>query len=787
MEVNLLFKNSKSTHIISPLKTISFLKNLAAQSFSLTKESVQLYYKNLLISKTSDNICLKDYFYQEIPIKIIVKGNETNPSLNSLTFSLLSSTKESTERDKRIKGIKLNLKVLDQKVKLLNSENIIFNSDREKYKNEFNKLITLNEFRKKNRKNNSSFSGNTTMIIPNSNLNNNLQNNIKNENIFSNDNSKNKLNNLFNSFVYHNRNRNINNLVINKNFKTFDPESNQTENNYNIQEKLIDYCMECFKNEINFYCREDNKFICLNCQKKNHLNHKILFIDGGNICQCGYKYQKSLIKDFQNSEIECKKLLIKEEENTTELINESIKKLKKSIINLAEKGQKILNIYPSFDTIDNLNKNKIFYNEKVKIYSFMSMIKNKNSYSLNENKLVFDKLQIHEKNYLKLNEEIDNLRTKCEFKQMFISILEYFKKLLDNLSEELKNIEKNFSDKMEESKIIQDSFLKNIKMLINEQKKEYNIELILPELNTNKNNNISDKNKEDDINLTENKNKQKLKILQSFLENVNNVNENKNNDHLEIIKKIRNSLQLNDTKQIQELANNITITSSNNSERSNSNNSDRSSKSKNSSENKKEKNNNNVIKNILAKNNSNNSSILSNQNSSRKSSLNKFNIRNSILNNNLNKNYRTRISILDKNYYNSEILPNLNINTNSRNNYTSNDITFRNSFKKNNNEDDDRNEDENNFDENNYKNLDEKLIENELDNNNLNHKLKSAFKSNDNQKSKNLKANIRQSLKIIDDPNNSNQRRKSTLFEQNKIKLNVFNLLQVKKKKKKKL
>ena len=54
---------------------------------------------------------------------------------------------------------------------------------------------------------------------------------------------------------------------------------------------------------------------------------------------------------------------------------------------------------------------------------------------------------------------------------MFVSILEYFKKILDNLADELKNIDKNFNDKMEESKIIQDSFLKNIKMLINKQKK----------------------------------------------------------------------------------------------------------------------------------------------------------------------------------------------------------------------------------------------------------------------------------------------------------------------------
>ena len=44
----------------------------------------------------------------------------------------------------------------------------------------------------------------------------------------------------------------------------------------------------------------------------------------------------------------------------------------------------------------------------------MSMIKNNNSYSLNDNKTVFNKLQVHEKNYLKLNEEVENLRIKCD-------------------------------------------------------------------------------------------------------------------------------------------------------------------------------------------------------------------------------------------------------------------------------------------------------------------------------------------------------------------------------------
>jgi hypothetical protein len=562
--------------------------------------------------------------------------------------------------------------------------------------------------------------------------------------------------------------------MSNKNFQTFDyPSNNQMENNYNLttENQIIEYCMECFENEINFYCREDNKFICLNCQKKNHLNHKVLFIDGGNICQCGYKYQKALIKDIQNSEIECKKLLLKDEENTTEFINESIKKLKKSVINLAEKGQKILNIYPTFDVIENLTNNKLFYNEKVKIYSLMSMIKNNNSYSLNDNKTVFNKLQVHEKNYLKLNEEVENLRIKCEFKQMFISILEYFKKIIDNLSDELKSIEKKFRNKIEENKNYHDNFLKSIKILINEQKKEYNIELQLPDINQNQKNKINESNTEN-TELDKNKNKEKLKVLQSFLENVNSLNDNQNNKHTEIIDKIRTSLQLNDTHAIQELANNITITSSNNSDsdsqRSNSNNSS----NRSSIDNKN--------KNILSKHDSNISSELS-----RKNSLNKYNTKNSILLNNINKKNKTRISILDKSNKNSDILPNLNLinNRNSKSNNISKDISKRNSFKKLIKQNEENENNSNISDDN--KNLDNE-INNITQNNNYENKIKSAFKSNENHKSKNLKANIRQSLKIIDDPNNS-QRRKSTLFEQNKIKLNVFNLLQVKKKKKKKL
>ena len=45
MEVEFIYKNEIMKHTISPLKTIFYLKNLAANSFNLNKKFVQVFYK----------------------------------------------------------------------------------------------------------------------------------------------------------------------------------------------------------------------------------------------------------------------------------------------------------------------------------------------------------------------------------------------------------------------------------------------------------------------------------------------------------------------------------------------------------------------------------------------------------------------------------------------------------------------------------------------------------------------------------------------------------------------
>ena len=56
-------------------------------------------------------------------------------------------------------------------------------------------------------------------------------------------------------------------------------------------------CEECKENEVNYYCREDSKFICSNC-KIYHEEHKCIDIKKGNIEQCGYLYKKILINEL---------------------------------------------------------------------------------------------------------------------------------------------------------------------------------------------------------------------------------------------------------------------------------------------------------------------------------------------------------------------------------------------------------------------------------------------------------------------------------------------------------
>ena len=184
MEVEFSYNNTISNQIISPLKPISYLKKLAGQCFSLNKDSIQLFYNNKLISPKLENNYIKDYFVKDLILKIKVKGTSIQlNTFNSNSYSILTSNKESNEREKRIKGIKLNLKELDKKIKLIYNNNTTeiknFYSDRGFFSN-YNQQVQIHKKNNINRTISFEMKSNSNSNINNSNLNN-FNKNFKNE------------------------------------------------------------------------------------------------------------------------------------------------------------------------------------------------------------------------------------------------------------------------------------------------------------------------------------------------------------------------------------------------------------------------------------------------------------------------------------------------------------------------------------------------------------------------------------------------------------------------------
>ena len=558
MEVEFLYNNTISNQIVSPLKPISYLKKLACQCFSLNKDSVQLFYNNKMISSKLDNNFIKDYFVKDLIIKIKVKRTSIQlNTFNSMSYSLLTN-KESNEREKRIKGLKLNLKELDKKIKLMYDNNTTeiknFYSERGFFSN-YNQQVQIHKKNNINRTisfdmksdSNSNINNNNSNILNNNkNINNFNKNNNNKNNVFSINNEKIKqintknlkeklhipliqkkalspssnkdnlkINSILNSKIPifstlspFELNKNNIRYIAHKNLKTRNFTNNFNFNTSNTEEItqnfLFEKCQECNEKNILYYCRNDNKFICSKCQIINHLNHNLIIIEGGNITQAGYKYQKILINEINSLENETQKLLLKDEEDTTELITNEIRSIKKNVINLAKTGQLILDIYPDYDILETISDSSIFYKEKVKIYSLITMAKNNNinnninnnfnninnninnfnifdnnndNFSLIGNKLIFNLLQEHEKNVKKLEKNIENLRNKCEYKQMFVSVLEFIKKIIVDLTTDIENIHKKYQNVISNSKKIQNEFYDTIKNFMKIQKRRFNIEL----------------------------------------------------------------------------------------------------------------------------------------------------------------------------------------------------------------------------------------------------------------------------------------------------------------------
>jgi hypothetical protein len=495
MEVELIYNTEKINQTISPLKTIIYIKQIASTSFSIPPNMLGLYYNGILIQKKSDNIQLKDYFHKEKNISLIVKREE-----NSTTTTNSHTTKESM----KIGKLKLNLNNLNKKVSLLphNEKTIVNNS---------NSNININSNNNNNKDNNSNM--NTDRIIYKSSKSNTkllFSKKIKLKKISSNPN-----------LINNNSSTNISNIKkptnnIEQNSNTFNI---NTLSNLNVK---IESCQECLENDVSLYCRTCNCFICSNCKNQRHpSSHSLMTIEDGNISLGGYKYQKLLINELQEYELLLKNLVLKDEEDSSDIINKKIEEIKKVIITLATNGQKMLDIFPEFTTNTEFDS-AFFYNEKVNIYSLMDVMKNnKNFFSLGDNNNIFNLLQEHEKKIKKMKLECDDLKTKCEYKQLFVSVLEFIINYLKDLNKEINMIYKRFEKTVQNNKEVQENFLITIRNFINTRKKTFKIEIKFEDIKKNRNS-IFNNYVNNGVNFSNNK----LNDLSRSRNNINQININ---------------------------------------------------------------------------------------------------------------------------------------------------------------------------------------------------------------------------------------------------------------------
>ena len=284
-----------------------------------------------------------------------------------------------------------------------------------------------------------------------------------------------------------------------KKFDKFDKKINITSklrsnnNILNIDGTKKMKCEECNENEVNYYCREDCKFICLNC-KIYHEEHKCIEIKKGNIEQCGYLYKKILINDLLIQE---ENLFLILEKNKSNHLRDNIEELYDIISKLLHLKNDIMDFYPC-TPIDKL-KEIDFKKFKHDIFSIEN--NSEEPFNYKDKKTYFKELQKEDFLIDDLKKDIESVQKKYKIQDLFLKIILNFlfnlKKLYSELSklwkEKRLNIieyKSDLDDLIESQKKIFniDNFENNIENPINNTNdyEEYNIEKVLFENKKNK-------------------------------------------------------------------------------------------------------------------------------------------------------------------------------------------------------------------------------------------------------------------------------------------------------------
>ena len=207
----------------------------------------------------------------------------------------------------------------------------------------------------------------------------------------------------------------------------------------NSNSKLNDKCQECFKRKIEYFCRENSKFICENCQNNKHSRHKYIKIEKGNFEQSCYYYQKQLIEELDNEKKEIKNLFEKS-------ANDKLSELTEKVFDILEKinnqEKEILENYPSVPL--NVINETDFGEIKKRIYAINDKLKSDNPYFLNNYSEFYKNLYKEDCKIDSLKKDIESVEKKYNFQDMVVKFIDSINTKLIDFHNTLNSIWVNF-------------------------------------------------------------------------------------------------------------------------------------------------------------------------------------------------------------------------------------------------------------------------------------------------------------------------------------------------------
>ena len=290
--------------------------------------------------------------------------------------------------------------------------------------------------------------------------------------------------------------------------KNFD--FHKLENNNEDENLKRDKCQLCKKRDIDYFCRDDCKFLCKICKNSQHNNHRVLLLEKGNIEQCIYIYKKELIKEIQLQEKDIKDLI---EKSGLERINEKIEEVYDILAKIGDLERDIMENFPCLP-IESISDND-YTDIRKNIYAIKIKFQKKNPYLFDDKIPFFKELQNEDFNLDNMRKDIESIKRKFDFQDMLYDVLEQMKEnfsfLHDTLNEiwtgnktniltfshemgnYIKMIKKKFNydkNKNDEEEEDEESIDSELDELFLENKKNNNLtNLVLPRLLYNKKNN----------------------------------------------------------------------------------------------------------------------------------------------------------------------------------------------------------------------------------------------------------------------------------------------------------